>query len=77
MINPPEMRSPQHPAKNLRASDENKRSNRTKSVTEILGTVLAALIFSSVMLASVIGMTGGFDHAEAVLMTAEVDHDGR
>ena len=43
-------------------------------LAEITGTILAAAIFSAVLLTSAFGMMGGFDDQEAIVM-AEVIED--
>jgi hypothetical protein len=53
------------------------RRNSNHIITEILGTLLAALIFAATVLTSAFGMSGGFDHAEAGLILAGVVIDGR
>ena len=50
--------------------------NSTSILTEILGTVLAGLIFAAAMWTSAFGMMGGFDDQEAIVM-AEVIEDAR
>ena len=60
------------------AANTGSRANTKNSkviITEILGTLMAALIFAASMWSSVFGMTGAFDHQEAIVM-AEVS-DGR
>ena len=48
----------------------NKR-NPIVIVRELLGSILAAMIFTAAVLTSAFGMTGAFDHMEPALM-AEV-----
>lgn len=52
------------------------RKNSNHIITEILGMVAAALIFTATVLTSAFGMTGAFDHQEAIVMAGVID-DGR
>ena len=49
------------------------RKNSKQIVTEITGTILAAAIFAATMWSSVFGMTGAFDHQEAIVVAEVMD----
>jgi hypothetical protein len=49
--------------------------NSTTLAREIIGMAIAAAIFAATMWSSVFGMSGGFDHPEAVIVAAGVADD--
>lgn len=65
-------KGPGESANYTRANTENSKS----IVSEIAGTLMAALIFAASMWSSVFGMTGALDHQEAIVMAGVID-DGR
>ena len=71
----PIRRGPGTACNSTEAQKKSTAAKFTRIASEILGMILAALIFASVMLTSVFGMSGGFDQPVAI-QVAEVT-DGR
>jgi hypothetical protein len=74
----PNTRKPCPDAANIgsRAKNQIQRNQFTRIAHEVVSAILAALIFASVMLTSVFGMSG-MDQPEAITVMAEVDHGHR